>query len=484
VTVLVSSLGKSRREEAYHYFVRKDQSFLTGVLLKQTERGSPSRRRCQGMKFSGISKAFRTGDNCCESEARAPKMPQAFRHHSLTSAPTAFLESRKLHLTAPGSFASVFRRIRVVMIPCLGMAISLLAVRAADTTTPELDERTAIAIEALSRLKGMDLEANPGVKAAVSKVLDQVHGRPQFVELVRDFKIKGQEPALVELAIQNPGNNTGADAARLLLENEATELIRAALKATNAVPLVEALGNTSDKRVVPLLEPLVPDMTRDPVLRKQAVRSLALTQEGAAALLKLAREAKLPGDLKLTAAAELHNARWDGIKTEAAQLLPLPQGQNAEPLPPISELTKRTGNAAKGAAVFRRETVGCIRCHQVNGEGVDFGPNLSEIGTKLGKDAIYESILDPSAGISFGFEAWQIELQNGDELFGLIASETADEVAVKAQTGIITRCKKSDIIRRQKQTLSIMPSGLQQTMSTQELVDLVEYLSSLRKAAN
>src|SRR5262249_42247821 len=132
---------------------------------------------------------------------------------------------------------------------------------------------------------------------------------------------------------------------------------------------------------------------------------------------------------------------------------------------------------------FRRETVGCIRCHQINGEGVDFGPNLSEIGTKLGKDAIYESILDPSAGISFGYEAWQIELQNGDEVFGLIASETADEVAVKIQTRVVNPYKKSDVIKREKQKLSIMPAGLQQTMSTQDLVDLVEYLSSLKKAA-
>jgi len=362
------------------------------------------------------------------------------------------------------------------------MAVSLLAVRAAETAAPELDERTAIAIEALSRLKGMDLEANPGVKSAVLKVLDQVRGRPQFVELVRDFRIKGQDPALVELAAQNANNSTGTDAARLLLDNEATGLFRASMETTNVVRLVEVLGNTLDRRAVPLLEPLVADLARDPSLRKQAVRSLALTQEGARVLLKLAREEKLPADLKLTAAAELHNVRWADIKTEAAQALPLPQGLNSEPLPSIAELAKRSGDAAKGAAVFRRETVGCNRCHQVNGEGIDFGPALSEIGAKLGKDALYESILDPSAGISFGFEAWQLELANGDEVFGLITSETADEISVKAQTGITTRYRKPDVARREKQALSTMPSGLQQSLSVEDLVDLVEYLSTLKKA--
>ena len=135
----------------------------------------------------------------------------------------------------------------------------------------------------------------------------------------------------------------------------------------------------------------------------------------------------------------------------------------------------------RGAEVFARPTVGCINCHQVNGNGTDFGPNLSEIGTKLGKDAIYESILDPSAGISFGFEAWSIELKNGDENFGLITSETNDEISLKSQNGITTKYKKSDIAKRQKQTLSIMPAGLQLTMSTEDLVNLVEYLSSLKK---
>ena len=133
--------------------------------------------------------------------------------------------------------------------------------------------------------------------------------------------------------------------------------------------------------------------------------------------------------------------------------------------------------------MFRRETVDCSEFHQVNGEGVEFGPNLSEIGTKLGKDAIYESILDPSAGIAAGYEAWQINLKNGDESYGLLASETADELAIKTVGGIVTRYKKSDIVNRTKQKVSVMPAGLQKAMSQAELVNLVEYLSSLKKAS-
>src|SRR5213075_1151871 len=147
---------------------------------------------------------------------------------------------------------------------------------------------------------------------------------------------------------------------------------------------------------------------------------------------------------------------------------------------PISELVKQKGDTAKGALVFRREAPGCIKCHQVNGEGTDFGPNLSDIGTKLGKDALYESILDPSAGISFGYEAWQIVMKNGDDANGFIVSETADELALKTVGGTVARYKKSEIAKRTQQRTSIMPSNLQQMMSQQELVDLVEYLTMLK----
>ncbi len=357
----------------------------------------------------------------------------------------------------------------------------LLAGLAAEPLDPE---RVTTIIEALTRLGPEKVEANPKLKEALGKVLEATKGTPRFVELVRDFHIKDQDPALLEIAVGNPNNSAGVEAARLILAGRNSKLLAASLAGTNAGQVAVALGNTADKQIVPLLEPIVSDSSRQVALRKQAVRSLAQVQEGAASLLKLAKEQKLPDDVRLVAGSELNNVRWPNIKSEAAQVLPQPQVRNAQPLPPISELIKKTGDARRGAEVFRRDVVGCIKCHQVNGEGIDFGPNLSEIGTKLGKDALYEAILDPSAGISFGFEAWQIELKSGDEAYGLIVSDTAEEIAVKTQGGIVSRYKKSDVTKREQQKLSIMPAGLQQTLSTADLVDLVEYLSSLKKAAN
>ncbi|MEW6159469.1 MAG: c-type cytochrome [Verrucomicrobiota bacterium] len=343
------------------------------------------------------------------------------------------------------------------------------------------DDRTTVAIEALKRLKDVDLESNPALKGAVLKVLDQVRGTPQFVEIVREFQWKGQEPALLEYALNNPNESSGVEAMRLVLAGGNLDPLKAALAGTNTLSALKVLGHASDNAVVPLIAPLLEDTRRDLPTRKEAARALAKSRDGAKKLLNLAREERLPAELKFIASTELNAAPWPEIKAEAAQVLPLPTVQNAEPLPPVSELVKRSGDSNRGAALFRSPQIGCINCHQVNGEGIDFGPNLSEIGTKLGKDALYESILDPNAGISFGYEGWQIELKNGDEVFGLIVSETAEEMAVKAQTGIVTRHKKSEVTRREQSKISVMPAGLQATMSTQGLVDLVEYLSSLKK---
>jgi putative heme-binding domain-containing protein len=345
-------------------------------------------------------------------------------------------------------------------------------------------DRLTLAVEALTRLEGVDLNANGAIKERVFKVLDKTRGTANFVKLVQHFQLQDQNAGLLEVAAAQPASESGVEAMRLVLAAGDTALVQAAVDGTNstvAINITEALGNTSDKQSAKLLLPVVTDSKRDASLRKQSVRSLAKTSDGANALLQLAKTGKLADDLKFTASAELNAVRWTEIKTEAARILPPTQGRNAAPLPPISELVKIKGDASAGARIFTNTVPGCASCHLVNGRGTELGPNLSEIGTKLGRDALFEAILDPSAGISFGFEAWNFTLKNGDEVYGLIGSETADEVAVKAVGGIMTRLKKTEITSRQQSKLSIMPAGLQAAMTAQELADLVEYLVSLKK---
>lgn len=366
----------------------------------------------------------------------------------------------------------------------LRTTLCLLALAATAIAQPIDPAKLNTMIEALTRLGPEAVNANPKLKEALGKVLAATRGTPQFVQLVEQFKLADQNAGLLEVAAKHPADEAGVTALRLVLASNGTTALSAALTGKDAVAatkLVEALGNTGAKQLPVLLLPLVTDTKRDAALRKQSVRALARTQDGAAALLKLAREDQLPADLKFTASAELNAVRWPELRAEAAKLLPLPPGQGDKALPPVAELLAMKGDARRGAEVFSRETVGCAKCHVVNGQGVDFGPALSEIGGKLPKDALLESILDPSAGISFGFEAWSVETKAGEEFFGLIVSETGEDVSVKTVGGAVTKVKKADLARRQQSKLSIMPAGLQQTMTVQELADLLEFMASLKK---
>ena len=131
------------------------------------------------------------------------------------------------------------------------------------------------------------------------------------------------------------------------------------------------------------------------------------SRKGRRRLIQLARDNKLPNDVKFTATMELNQVRWPEVKAQAAKVLPAPQGRNAQALPPLRRLLQMPGDANRGSRGFpARPRSGCSTCHRINDKGGDVGPALSEIGAKLGKDAIYEAILDPSAGIAFGYEAW------------------------------------------------------------------------------
>lgn len=345
-------------------------------------------------------------------------------------------------------------------------------------------ERVDTLIAVFSRLDPAVVDGNTKLKDTLTKLLDATRDDPRFVVLVKKFKVVGRNQDLLAVAAKHPNAEAGVEALQLVLNSGGHEAILKALRNKDnklAPGLAGALANSSNPKSIKLLSPFVIEKNISAPVRKAAVRGLSRTEKGAKQILAWAKTGKLPANARFTASMELSTARWPVIKTEAAKVLPLPFGQNAKPLPPMAELVKRKGDIKRGESVFFRETVLCARCHQVNGKGIEVGPALSEIGTKLPKSELYEAIFDPNAGISFGYETWTVELKNGEQAFGLIVSDAADELALKAVTGVVMRYKKSEIKSRKQSSLSIMPGGLQVAMSEQDLVDLVEYLSSLKK---
>jgi putative heme-binding domain-containing protein len=335
-----------------------------------------------------------------------------------------------------------------------------------------------VAIEALQRLKGADLEANPALKTAVNKVLDRIRDQSAFVELVRDFKLKERSPEVLSFVRTHPEDALALDGLRFVQASQPGLISSALASEPGSAVWLGLLGRLGGPDALALLRGMVLEDKHPLESRQAAVRGLAYSQPGAQSLLELAEAKQVPEALLPLAQAELQAVRWDEIKIRAGKLNPVSKDR----LPPKAQLLQLAGDAARGAKVFQKAEVGCATCHQVNGVGVDFGPRLSEIGAKLSKEALYDAILEPSAGISFGFEAWLFVLKDGDETLGLLASETDEFVLLKLPGGQSVRLAKREIARREKQPQSIMPAGLVEPLKAQEVADLLEYLVGLKKA--
>jgi len=120
----------------------------------------------------------------------------------------------------------------------------------------------------------------------------------------------------------------------------------------------------------------------------------------------------------------------------------------------------------------------CYACHRIAGNGVDFGPELTEFGKQQTTEAIVEAIAQPSASISHGYEGHEIQTKDGLTITG-IALSTADPVVMKCMGGVTQTIPRSRIKSMQKMTRSLMydPSNL--GLTDQSVADIVAYLKSL-----
>jgi len=351
--------------------------------------------------------------------------------------------------------------------------------------TAEHEHQTQLATLALKHLGAVNLDKFPKLKPAVHKVLDASKGTAAYVQMVSRLNLSERYSDLLGLAQKHSTEQLGVEAMRTLLAKQQFKLVRRGLSSDDeqrAVATAVALGNSADGRITKLLKPLVLDSEQAVALRRAAVRAMAKTRNGARQIIQWAQQNKLDKPLRQAAAASLHSASWNEVKAQAQKLFPLPASKNNNPLPPISELLKRRGNVVRGRIVFN--TVGtCAKCHKVNGMGKEVGPDLSEIGKKLSRKAMFESILFPSAGISHNYETYVVALSSGNTLTGLITNRTPDSITLKGADAIQRKFKRSDIELMRKQNVSLMPADLQKSMTAEQLVDVVEYMLTLKKAA-
>jgi putative heme-binding domain-containing protein len=96
-----------------------------------------------------------------------------------------------------------------------------------------------------------------------------------------------------------------------------------------------------------------------------------------------------------------------------------------------------------GGAIFAAK---CALCHQVAGRGHAFGPELSDAGLRLTREAILESIAEPSKTITAGYEYVELKLRDGRFEQGVLAPPSAGMILLRQPGGITKRIAKQDVL--------------------------------------
>ncbi|MEO1998150.1 MAG: dehydrogenase, partial [Planctomycetaceae bacterium] len=134
----------------------------------------------------------------------------------------------------------------------------------------------------------------------------------------------------------------------------------------------------------------------------------------------------------------------------------------------------------RGQGIFHGTKTACISCHQMGYVGGRIGPGLNGIGKIRSERDLLESILFPSASFVRSFEPVQVLTNAGLVYNGLVREENDKELVVALDAQKVVRIAQADIAERRDSPLSIMPAGLDKTLSDQDLADLIHFLKVQR----
>jgi putative heme-binding domain-containing protein len=129
---------------------------------------------------------------------------------------------------------------------------------------------------------------------------------------------------------------------------------------------------------------------------------------------------------------------------------------------------------------FKSASAQCRNCHRIGKEGQEVGPDLTLIGKKYDRAQILESLLEPSKTIDPAFATFLVETSRGGVFSGLLVQKGKNEVILKDAQGKTVRIPAADIETMVPQQKSLMPELLLRDMTAREVVDMLEFLASLK----
>lgn len=188
----------------------------------------------------------------------------------------------------------------------------------------------------------------------------------------------------------------------------------------------------------------------------------------------VAREPGLAEDVRLTATAL-------GIPLDSFKPAEITAGRHPGKPELAAAVLRRLpkASATLGRLGFASPRLGCAVCHSAQPGASPFGPSLSGIGTASQPEYLIESILEPSRVIKTGFQTEVVERIDGETVTGVV-EVAGSQLRVRISATEQVSFPVASVKRRITSPISLMPEGLEGTMSEMELSDLVAWLQSLK----
>jgi len=198
------------------------------------------------------------------------------------------------------------------------------------------------------------------------------------------------------------------------------------------------------------------------------------------AFVKALDEPKLRASLRSEVLRPILEKYPASVKTAAEPLFAKLEEARAGERKKLEDLLIETkgGDVRRGHAVFNNAKAACISCHSMGYLGGKTGPDLSKIGGVRTERDLLEAIVFPNASFVRSYEPVKLVTTDGRTLTGILKKDAPDEVILSVNATEEVRVLRADIESLVPGTVSVMPSGLDQQLSKQDLADLIAFLKA------
>ncbi|HKS38541.1 MAG TPA: PVC-type heme-binding CxxCH protein [Verrucomicrobiae bacterium] len=178
--------------------------------------------------------------------------------------------------------------------------------------------------------------------------------------------------------------------------------------------------------------------------------------------------AKFPAAVQTAAASLIASLDADAAK-QAARLDAL-----------LAELKSHPGDIRRGQTIFNSSKAACAACHKIGYLGGNIGPDLTRISEARGERDLLEGIVYPSASFVRSYEPVIVATKSGEEHSGVLRKDAPDELVIATGANTEVRLARADVAELRPGAVSVMPQGLDEQLSKQELADLLAFLRNTK----